>query len=748
VTDGSLNGRRWAEAVCPYCGVGCRLHVELSGPSIKRIVGVPGAPANDGRLCAKGATLGHTIRTPDRITHPWIRPRKDAALRPASWEETWNFLLTRLNDILRRHGPRMIGFYGSGQLDSIAAYCAVKLFKGYLGTNNTDSNSRLCMATAVAAYRHSLGSDGPPPCYEDIEEADVFLVIGSNMAEAHPVTFERVLREKRRRAGVKLVVVDPRRTATAERADFHIPVRPGGDLGLLCGLAKAVLEQDATDRQFIAAHTVGFREYAARIHQLPWPVLCELSGVRREEILSLAALLRPRVRLLSFYCMGLGQSVAGLEKITALVNLHLLVGAIGKPGAGPFSLTGQPNAMGGREVGLLTDQLPGYRTIYSQQERGEVEEAWGLSAGAISSEPGLTALEMVDALDAGQLRLLWVAATNPLVSMPQLAKVRRAFRKAELLVVQDLYHPTETTLLADVLLPAAGWGERESIMTSSDRTVSYSAAFLEPPGEARPDWEIFCELGRRLGFPGFRYRGPGEVWDEFIGLTEGRFCDMSGMPWARLKQQRHLRWPCPEVDRPGTQRLYEDGRFAHPDGRARFVFSDPVGPKEAPDEAFPLRLLTGRLDAHWHTLTRTGKVRPLVARHGQPYVEVHPETAQALRLQAGALVRVTSRRGAVHLPLRISERVPPDTVFVPMHWGDLHVPGQAINYITLPDYGPTARQPELKHCAVKLVVVSERADPASTLQGTSNVPVAKPRPYLPKPNWMVRTLEHDRSPGL
>jgi ferredoxin-nitrate reductase len=702
------------ESICPYCGVGCRLWSEVGYGRVLRVKGVADAPANRGAICAKGATLDQTVATADRATQPLVRRGHGRELRPVGWDVAIGEIAQRLSDIIARHGPDAVAFYGSGQLDSEAVYCAVKLFKGSLGTNNTDSNSRLCMATSAAAYRGSLGADGPPCCYDDIEQADVILIAGSNMAEAHPVTFERIKAARKTRPELKLIVVDPRRTLTADAADRHVAVRPGGDIALFNALAKLLIEADALDHRFIHGQTSGFAAFRSRIEADDLDALANQCGVPAAELIELAHLIAGK-RWLSFYCMGLGQSTTGMWKINSLINLHLLTGAIGKPGCGPFSLTGQPNAMGGREIGLLAHQLPGYRFVDNDEHREAAERYWGRAPGTISQRIGLTAIEMFRALERGRLKAIWIAATNPLVSLPDLHQVRRALANAELVIVQDAFHPTETSQVADVVLPAASWGEREWTSTNSERMVSHSQKLVEPPGAALPDWEIICRVAQALGQTGFEFRTASEVWDEWIGLTAGRPCDMTGLPRRRLAEERHVPWPCPALghagtDHPGTKRLYADGRFAHEDGRARFLYRQASEPKEPTDHEFPLVLTTGRLYAHWHTLTRTAKVKQLMRRDPEPFVQINPELAARLRLVDDDWVQLSSRRGTVRLKARVTNRVPPDVVFMPMHWGDLFAPGNSANYLTLSAIGRVAKQPEYKHCAVTIEKISAEDD--------------------------------------
>lgn len=709
------------ENVCPYCGVGCRLRLEGERGQVLRVRGVEAA-ANRGGLCAKGAQLGPTVHTGDRLAHPQLRLSRHDDFRRVDWDTALTYVGEIFTNILNTYGPEAVAFYGSGQLDTETVYLAGKLFKGCLGCNNTDSNSRLCMAAAVAGYRGSLGSDGPPGCYDDIDEADVILVMGSNMAEAHPVMFDRVRAAKKRRPDLTLVVIDPRRTPTAQAADLHLPVAPGGDVALLNALGRLLLERGAIDEAFITDHTRQFTEYRDFLRAQDLTELSAAAGIDLEQLDRLARIIQRARGLLSFYCMGLNQSTVGMWKNNSLINLHLLTGQIGRPGAGPFSLTGQPNAMGGREAGLLTHQLPGYRAIEEAEHRREVETFWQRRPGSISPKPGLTAVEMFRALERGQLKAIWIAATNPAVSLPDLHQVRRALAKAQLVVVQDAYHPTETSRLADVLLPAAAWGEKEWTSTNSERTVSWSPKLWDAPGEARPDWEIIARFAHTLGYSGFEFTNAAEVWDEFIRLTAGRPCDMAGMTSARLRQVTSLQWPCPAPDHPGTPRRYLDRQFPTPDGRAVFWPRDHREPREQPDHEFPFVLTTGRLYAHWHTLTRTAKSEKLVRREPGPFVELHPEDGARLDVAEGDLVQISSRRGTVQLPARLSAGVAPGMIFVPFHWGDLYSEGNAANYLTISAIGRVAKQPELKFCAVSLEKVPQ-ARPLS-LPVLARVPAA------------------------
>ncbi len=716
------------ESICPYCGVGCRLRLEghlvdshqgkllnLNTSSnniiqISKIRGVETAPANLGKLCAKGAQLGPTIHSKDRLIHPYIRSSLTNPWNKVSWIQAIDHTVHRFQSIISKYGKDSVAFYGSGQLDTESVYVACKLFKGFIGTNNTDSNSRLCMATAVASYKTSLGADGPPPCYEDIDIAEVVLIIGSNMAEAHPVLFDRLRAAKKQNPNQFIVVVDPRKTQTTTIANLHVPIRAGGDIAFLNLIGKRLLQHKGVDFHFIANHTKGFENYLNFVMAQDESSLLSACGLNPEIIDQISSRIASNKKFLSFYCMGMNQSTVGMWKNNSLINLHLLTGTIGKPGAGPFSLTGQPNAMGGREAGMLATSLPGYRNIDDEKHRQEMEHYWHLPNGQISAKPGLTAIEMFQALESGRLKAIWIAATNPMVSLPDLHQVKRALQNAELVVVNDAYHPTETSRLAHVVLPAAQWGEKSWTSTNSERRVSFSPQLWPAPGEALPDWQILSLFAHKMGYTGFNYTSQEMIWEEFIRCTKNRPCNMAGMHHERLKDGASLQWPCPDSYHYGTKRLYEDGLFPTADGRANFLPREHRDPFEIPDVNFPFVLTTGRLYGHWHTLTRSSKSEKLMAREPEPFVEISNQDADILDIQENEWIEITSRRGFIRLKARIKPGLNKGTVFIPFHWGDLFGEGNALNYLTVQAIGKVAKQPEFKFCAVQLSKVSLIAD--------------------------------------
>jgi anaerobic selenocysteine-containing dehydrogenase len=694
-------GLRAGQAVCPYCGVGCLLDVAIeSNKTNNRIVelrGSPDSPVNYGLLCPKGALLSPVLDLPGRLLSPLRRANRHSALESTCWDTVLPEIAERLWSIIERYGPDSVALYGSGQLDTEAWYLGNKLFKGYIGSNHVDSNSRLCMASAVAAYRSTLGSDGPPTCYADIEHSDCYLIAGSNMADAHPVTFQRLKARRRVDPENVMIVLDPRRTHTAQAADIHVPLAPGSDIAFFNAVGRIILDRGATNREFIARHTLCFEEYEYMLRSLDLNELAAICGVPLELIEQVAGVLIRARAFLSFYCMGLGQSSVGTAKCQSLIDLHLMLGQIGKPGAGPFSLTGQPNAMGGRELGGLAHLLPGYRLIDNPDHRREVEAYWGVPEGRIAPRPGLTAVEIFQALEGGRLRAVWIVCNNPLVSLPNLAQARRALANAELVIAQDCFE-TETTRVADYVLPAAQWIEKSGTTTNSERRVTRNCQLVEPPADARPDWWIFSRVAQAMGFDGFDFESIEPIWDEFRGLTRGRPCDQFGMTNERL-QAGSLQWPCPSEHHPGTPRRYTDGRFATPDGLARFIACKHQPPRETPDNAYPLTLTTGRIASQWHTMTRTGKIPRLANQATTPYVELHPDDASACDIRDGDTVVVESSRGMATVQARITNRLRQGMVFMPFHWGDDR---QAANNLTHEAFDPLSKEPELKACAVRI----------------------------------------------
>ncbi len=727
------------KTLCPYCGVGCGLEVvssstdasdsKIQNPKSKiqnqiiqhKVRGDRTHPSSQGMVCIKGATVAESLDK-DRLLYPMVRDSLDDEFRQVSWEEILNLICDRIQTIRTTFGADALCMYGSGQMQTEDYYVAQKLFKGCLGTNNFDSNSRLCMSSAVKGYTQSLGSDGPPCCYEDLELTDCAFIIGSNTAECHPIVFNRFAKYHKKNPQVKLIVVDPRRTPTAEIADLHLAIHPGTDINLLNGIAHLLLRWGEIDAAFIEDCTNDFNEFAQLVQYYTPETVAETCGISLQDLETAARYWAESQSVLSLWSMGVNQSREGTAKVNSIINLHLLTGQIGKPGAGPFSLTGQPNAMGGRETGGLAQLLPGYRFIANQQHRTEVEEFWGIPSGSISPNIGRTAWDMITGLEIGDVQMLWVVATNPAVSLPDLERTKAALRKSPFTICQDAYYPIETAAFAHVLLPAAQWGEKTGTMTNSERVVTLCQAFREPVGEAIPDWEIFAEVARRLGFADkFNFPSSAEVYAEFVQLTKNRVCDMSDINHGRLREEGAIQWgdadfrlenlKCKDTiyrisTNPKSKRLYTNQIFPTVNGRANFLSRHALGLAEAPDPNFPYVLTTGRVYGHWHTQTRTGRIEKIRQMYPEPFIEIHPRDADDLGIVDGHWIEVRSRRGSAKFCAKVTRSISPGTVFVPIHWGTLWAENAEANALTHPESCPDSLQPELKACAVQLVPVA------------------------------------------
>lgn len=700
-------------AVCPYCGVGCVLRVKLDGDEVTQIQADRDARPNHGMMCPKGALVGRTLDGHQRLLQPLIRRRRGLPLENATWEEAIDLVATRLTAIREEHGPGALAWYGSGQLDTEASYVFTKFFKGFLGTNHTDTNSRLCMSSAVAGYKRAFGSDGPPTCYDDINHADVFFILGANMTANHPVLFNMIRKRRVTANHVRVIVVDPRRTRTAEHADWHLPVQPGGDVALVQLIIQRLRRRDALDAAFLDEHTRGALEFLAALDRLDEDELLSHAGVDPGVLDEVADLLAKGGPLLSFYCMGANQSKHGTDKNAALINLHLLTGQVGKPGTGPFSLTGQPNAMGGREVGYLSNQLPGYRFVDNAEHREAIENAWGLPTGSIHPEPGHTAIPMFEAANAGDLKAMWIACTNPVVTMPNASVAKAGLHRVELVVAQDVYADSETVAYADVVFPATQWGEKVGTMTNSERLVIRNHRFLDPPGGVRPDWWMPAAVARAMGAEGFDYVSADEVWEEFRLLTSGRPCDVSGMTNDRLRHGP-LQWPCPDQNHQGSSRRYTDHRFDTADGKAVIQPVSIAGVAEPSNNTFPFVLTTGRVASQWHTRTKTGRISELLRQEPEPFIEIHPTDAGNVSVADGQWMRIRSRRGEAVGKARVTDATQPGVLFMPFHWGDAYHALTAVNAVTLDQTDAISWQPELKACAVRIegVVPPPKGDSA------------------------------------
>ncbi|MDE1942213.1 MAG: molybdopterin-dependent oxidoreductase [Betaproteobacteria bacterium] len=696
-------------STCPYCGVGCGLLIQVENDRIIDVSGDPSHPANLGRLCTKGSTLLQSARPEGRLRHPELRRTRSAARQQASWPEALQFAATRFAEIIRNHGPDAVGFYLSGQLLTEDYYVFNKLAKGFIGTNNVDTNSRLCMSSAVMAYKQTLGADAPPCAYEDVEQADCVLIAGSNPAYAHPVLYRRLEAAKGESSRMKVIVVDPRRTLTAAAADLHLPILPGTDVWLFNAMLHVLIWEGHLDRDFIANHTTGFSALSEAVRDVTPSVAASLCGVPAQSIIRAARWWGEAKAPLSLWCQGLNQSHHGTHSGAALIALSLATGKIGKPGCGPFSLTGQPNAMGGREVGGMATMLSGHRDLGRPDDRAEVARLWDIPS--VPEKPGLTAVEMFESARQGALKALWIVCTNPAHSMPQQPLIREALERCDFVVVQEAYATTETAAFADLLLPASTWGEKNGTVTNSERRITRVHAAVAPPGDCRADWQIARDfgfaLGELLGRAGdarrlLSFQEPEAVFREHVETTRGRDLDITGLSYHLLDTCGPQQWPFPAGAREGKKRLYPDGVFPTADGRARFVVPVTTLTREKTDSRFPLRLTTGRLRDQWHTLTRTGRVPQLWNHAPEPGIELNAGDMERRGIAPGSLVKVSNPRGSVVLKAFPSTELAAGQSFIAMHWGRGHLNSSGANELTLNEFDPYSKQPELKHAAIRV----------------------------------------------
>ncbi|MEU4245200.1 bifunctional nitrate reductase/sulfite reductase flavoprotein subunit alpha [Actinoplanes sp. NPDC026619] len=722
--------------VCGYCGVGCGMVLDIErGPDGRRRAvkarGDKDHPANFGRLCTKGATSADMLAAPGRLGTALIRGERAAAPRETPVEQAIAEAGRRLREIIERYGPDAVALYVSGQMTLEAQYLSNKLAKGFIGTNQIESNSRLCMASAGTGYKLSLGADGPPGSYDDLDHADVFFVIGANMADCHPILFLRMM--ERVKAGAKLIVVDPRRTATADKADLYLPIRPGTDLALLNGLLHLLAADGRIDEGFITAYTSGWEAMPDLLAEYPPEAVAEVTGLPEAGIRQAAEWIGAAGNWVSLWTMGLNQSTHGTWNTNAICNLHLATGAICRTGSGPLSLTGQPNAMGGREMGYMGPGLPGQRSVLVPADRDFVENAWGLSPGTLRTDVGKGTVEMFEQMADGRIKACWIICTNPVASVGNRRTVIAGLEAAELVITQDAYAETETNAYADIVLPAAMWSETDGVMINSERTLTLVHDAVDPPGEALPDWRLIALVARELGYgDDFDYASAAEILEEIKKFANPQTgYDLRGVTYERL-EAGPVQWPAP----PGAGdrnpiRYRNDGAreradgtrpsliFATPDGRAVFHARPHMPAAELPDDDFPFVLNTGRLQHQWHTLTKTGKVGKLNKLNPGPFVEINPADAAGLGLTEGQPVEIASRRGRAVLPAVLTDRVQVGNCFAPFHWNDLFGEYVSVNAVTSDAVDPLSFQPELKVCAVSLTPVAVPAAPPT-------VPVAAP----------------------
>ncbi|MGA0560283.1 molybdopterin-dependent oxidoreductase [Larkinella sp. VNQ87] len=730
------------QTTCCYCGVGCGIVVRQEPNGRLTVEGDQQHPSNRGMLCSKGMNLHYTVMDQsDRLLYPQMRLGRSMPLQRVSWDAALERTAAVFRTLIQKYGPDSVAFYVSGQCLTEEYYLVNKLIKGFIGSNNIDTNSRLCMSSAVVGYKLSLGEDSVPVCYDDIEEADVFYVQGANPAWCHPILWRRIEAHKAANPHVKIICVDPRRTDTARSSDLHLPIRPGTDIVLNNAIGRLLIENGLIDQDFILDHTDGFAAYREQVMQRTIEEAADLCGIEPAAIRQAAAWIGRSKGFLSLWTMGLNQSVVGVNKNLSLINLHLITGRIGKPGNGPFSLTGQPNAMGGREVGGLANILPAHREVTNAAHRAEVEAFWQ-SPVQIAHKPGLTATEMFEALADDKLKAIWIINTNPLVSMPDANAVEKALKTARFVVVQDVSNRADTVALADVVLPAAAWLEKEGTMTNAERRIAYLPKVLDAPGEALPDAEIIWRFAQKMGFgESFNYTKPSEVYQEYTRITAGTNVDVTGVSYELLQKYRTIQWPFSKKEisnieyripntegkiagaenrepytenhkpEPGTKRLFTDHRFYTANGRAQIHAVPDGNASEPTDDDFPLVLTTGRIRDQWHTMTKTGRVAKLGQHSPQPFLQIHPQDAAPRGIRDGQLVVVQGRRGSVRVKAQLTEDVRPGLCFLPMHWGKMLNNNQVrANNLTNALIDPRSKEPDFKFSAVEVVPYRKPAE--------------------------------------
>jgi assimilatory nitrate reductase catalytic subunit len=689
------------KTTCPYCGVGCGVIAETDAAGKVSVRGDPMHPANFGRLCGKGSALAETIGLEGRLLEPMVDGNA------VSWDAALDHVAEGFSRIAREHGPDSVAFYVSGQILTEDYYVINKLAKGFVGTANIDTNSRLCMASSVAGHKRAFGSDTVPGCYEDLEMADLLVLVGSNAAWCHPVLYQRMEAAKARNPACRIVVIDPRRTATCEGADLHLPLRSGSDSVLFNGLLAHLARTGTIDRAFVEGCTTGAEEALAQVEDQTTAETAGICGLPEGSVELFFDWFTKTERVVTLYSQGINQSSSGVDKVNAILNCHLLTGRIGQPGMGPFSLTGQPNAMGGREVGGLANQLAAHMEIGNPGHRELVQRFW--RSPVIADKAGLKAVDMFDAIADGRIKAVWIMSTNPLVSLPDADRARAALEACELVVVSDCMRHTDTTRHADVLLPATTWGEKSGTVTNSERRISRQRPFLPAPGAARHDWQTVCDVARRMGFDGFGYASAADIFREHAALSGfenngARDFDLSAL--STLDDRAYdalapIQWPVTRDYPTGTPRMFETGEFFTPDRKARLVPVAPRAPQHATSSEFPLVLNTGRIRDQWHTMTRTGKAPRLMTHTFEPCAEFHPDDARKAGVDDGAFALLSSAWGKMAVRVTVTPEQRRGCVFVPMHWNGEYANSGRINALVNPATDPLSGQPESKHTPVQ-----------------------------------------------
>ncbi|MBE1706514.1 MULTISPECIES: nitrate reductase [Mesorhizobium] len=708
-----IDAAREVRTTCPYCGVGCGVLAKVAADGQVSVRGDPDHPANFGRLCSKGSALAETIGLDGRLLHPEIHGRR------TGWNEALDIVASTFSQTIAEHGSDAVAFYVSGQLLTEDYYLANKLMKGFVGSANIDTNSRLCMASSVAGHRRAFGSDTVPGTYEDLERADLIVLVGSNLAWCHPVLYQRIAAAREKRPEMKIVLVDPRRTMTSDIADMHLAIAPDGDVALFTGLLAWLGQHNALDRAYITAHTSGFGQALFAASALDLTSVATATGLSEDELVRFYSLFAATAKTVTIYSQGVNQSSSGTDKVNAIINCHLATGRIGKPGTGPFSVTGQPNAMGGREVGGMANLLAAHMEIENPEHRDRVRRFW--NAPDIAQKPGLKAVEMFQGVADGRIKALWIMATNPVDSMPDADAVEAAIKACPFVVISDVLASTDTVRHAHVRLPAAAWGEKDGSVTNSERRISRQRSFLAAPGEVRPDWWIIAEVARRMGFAeAFAHETPAQIFGEHAALSGfendgerdfdiGAYAKIDAEGYERLAP---FQWPVPSPGGGTTEhlptRFFANGHFYTADRKARFIAIRATTETRTTAD-FPLILNTGRIRDHWHTMTRTGKSPRLSQHIAEPFVEIHPVDAQHHGIGDADIVRVSSPRGDVLVRALITPRQRQGCVFAPMHWTDQFAAKGRLDALTAPLIDPVSGQPALKHVAARIEKFAAKA---------------------------------------
>jgi len=691
------------KTTCSYCGVGCGIIVKKDLNNNITVEGDKDHPVNKGMLCSKGMNLHYVVNDiSDRLLYPKMRWSRSHPYEQVSWDTALTRAASVFKSIIKKYGPDSVGFYVSGQCLTEEYYIANKLTKGFLGTNNIDTNSRLCMSSAVVGYKKTFGEDSVPISYDDIELADCFLITGANPAWCHPILFRRIEKHKEKNPNTKIIVVDPRKTDSANFADLHLQIIPGTDVILNNAIGRRLIDRKMIDKKFIKNHSKNFEAYKKQVQSIPLKKAAQLCGITVDEIKKAAAMIGNAKGFISMWAMGLNQSAIGTNKNYSLLNLSLITGQIGKPGSGPFSLTGQPNAMGGREVGGMANLLAVHKNLLNETHRKEVANYWNVDR--ISPKPGYTATEMFDALESGKMKAIWIICTNPMVSMPNAHRIEKALKKAKFVIVQDISKKSDTIDYADLVLPAASWIEKEGTMTNSERRISYLPKAIEAPGEAKPDVEILCEFAKKMNFSGFNYNSTSEIYQEYCTMTKGTNIDISALNYDRLKNEGTFQWPVPSMEHKGTPRLFENKKFYTPSKKAVFNIPEYVqNISDAPNSEYPLILTTGRIRDQWHTMTKTGKVSRLKTHYSSPVLEINLIDAYLNKIKDGDVVEIRSKNGVVRVRAKVTKNVREGVVFIPMHWGKL-LQSDLIrtNNLTNTIVDPISKEPDFKYTRVSV----------------------------------------------